>query len=118
MSKTLNVKSGAAVAGAAPCSVERTTRSVIERKLLTALEDDNTVAALLSKQDLEDMIFALCRSAALNDWDKKRVQRCHDLRDCMQQLMREAFPPNAGTQRPGESDAPIANQSAPPGSLK
>lgn len=25
---------------------------------------------------------------------------------------------NAGTQRPGASDAPIANQSAPPGSLK
>lgn len=78
----------------APCSVERTSRSVIEHKLLTALEDDNTVAALLSKQDLEDMIFALCRSAAINDWDKKRVQRCHDLRDGMQQLMREAFPPN------------------------
>lgn len=26
--------------------------------------------------------------------------------------------PNAGTQRPGASDAPIANQSAPPGSLE
>ena len=26
--------------------------------------------------------------------------------------------PNAGTQRPGASDAPIANRSAPPGSLE
>lgn len=31
---------------------------------------------------------------------------------------RRIRPPNAGTQRPGASDAPIANQSAPPGSLK
>jgi len=42
-------------------TVERTTRTVIEHKLLTALEDGNTVAVLLSKQDLQDMIGALYR---------------------------------------------------------
>jgi hypothetical protein len=77
-----------------PCSVERTARNVIEHKLLTALDDESKVAILATKQDLEDMIFGLCQSLALNDWDKERVERCHNLRDGMQQLMREAFPPN------------------------
>lgn len=32
--------------------------------------------------------------------------------------IRAILSPNGGTQRPGASDAPIANQSAPPGSLE
>jgi hypothetical protein len=83
----------------APCSVERTHRSVIERKLLTALEDDNTVAALLSKQDLEDMIAALYgyelgeRKGNVLSWEA-HMKRRKDLADSMSQLLREAFPPN------------------------
>ena len=93
MSKTPNVKSAAAVAGAAPCSVERTHRSVIEHKLLTALEDENCVAALLSKRDLDDMISALYGFEDMGH-DRPRKKRCKELADSMSQLRREAFPPN------------------------
>ena len=82
-----------ATLAAAPCSVERTHRSVIERKLLTALEDDNTVAALLSKRDLEDMIAALYGFEDMGH-SAPRKKRCKDLADSMSQLLREAFPPN------------------------
>lgn len=74
-------------AGKNPCSVERTSRSVIERKLLTALEDKNTVAALFSKQDLEDMVFAL----ELSSVSGPRRMRCKNLEVGMRQLLREAF---------------------------
>jgi len=73
---------------AAPCSVEQTKRSVIEHKLLTALEDGNTVAALFSKQDLEDMIAALLEQQPRPEQMKRRK----DLAEGMQQLLREAFP--------------------------
>ncbi len=85
-----------------PCSVERTSRQVIERKLLTALEDGNTVAALFSKQDLEDIIAAL-RGYVLGDrfgdvvhgdkisW-KAHMDRRRALAEGMEQLLREAFP--------------------------
>lgn len=70
-----------------PCSVELTSRQVIERKLLTALEDDNVVAALLSRQDLEDLLLALeCNSLA----GPRRV-RCKALEAGLRQLFREAF---------------------------
>lgn len=36
----------------------------------------------------------------------------------MLRILDEAKSPNAGTQRPGAGDAPIANQIAPPGSLE
>ena len=38
--------------------VVRSSREVIEGKLLTALEDDNVVAVILSLQDLQDLIDA------------------------------------------------------------
>lgn len=83
----------------APCSAERTHhRSVIERKLLTALEDGNTVAALFSKQDLKDIIAALYgykladRKVDLS-WSE-HDKRCKSLAEGMSQLLREAFPPN------------------------
>lgn len=82
---------------AAPCSVERTKRSVIEHKLLTALEDGNTVAALFSKQDLEDIIAALL-GYEIGEWKgniltwEAHMKRRKDLAEGMQQLLREAFP--------------------------
>ena len=84
---------------AAPCSVELTSRQVIERKLLTALEDDNTVAALLSKRDLEDMIAALYGFEDMGH-SALRKARCKELADSMSQLLREAFPPNAELSEP------------------
>ena len=76
--------------------MERTHRNVIERKLLTALEDDNTVAALLSRQDLEDMIAALYgyelgeRTGNVLSWEAQKRRK--ELADSMSQLLREAFP--------------------------
>ena len=79
-----------------PCSVKRTNRSVIERKLLTALEDGNTVAMLFSKQDLQDVIAALADyelTPCLPRWKEHR-SRCKNLADGMRQLLREAFSDN------------------------
>ena len=73
-----------------PCSVERTNRSVIEHKLLTALEDGNTVAILATRADLEDMLYALENANLL----PKHKARCKNLADGIRQLMTEAFPPN------------------------
>lgn len=75
----------------APCSVEFTKRQVIERKLLAVLDDETKVAAVLSKQDLEDLIAA-CDGCV---WEGiPRMKRCKNLADGMRQLLREAFPPN------------------------
>lgn len=88
---------GAAVAGGAPCSVERTSRSVIEHKLLTALDDKDKVAILATKQDLKDIIFALtvlARSFAAEKKEPRREARYKDLAAGMRQLLSEAFPLN------------------------
>lgn len=83
--------------------MERTSRTVIEHKLLTALEDENTVAALLSKQDLETLIASLYgyeiaeRRGMILDWSE-HVKRCKSLADDLSQLLREAFPPNDRTE--------------------
>lgn len=82
----LEAKHGSA---APACSVERTSREVIEHKLLTALEEGG-VAALLSKQDLEDLVFA-CNLWTMRD---SRATRLGNLRRGMEQLLSEAFPPN------------------------
>lgn len=85
-----------------PCLVERTHRSVIEHKLLTALDDESKVAILATKQDLEDMIAALCgyeigemRGNVLT-WEA-HMKRRKDLADGMKQLLHEAFPPTNKT---------------------
>lgn len=76
--------------------VEKTSRSVIERKLLTALNDDTKVACLFTKQDLEDMIAALYgyeigkRSGKVLTWLAHR-ERVKDLAKGMEQLLKEAF---------------------------
>lgn len=101
MAKKQNAKAGFA---GAPCSVERTNRTVIEHKLLTSLEDGNTVAALLSKQDLEDLIAALYGYVLSEtkgneiSWEA-HMKRRRILADGLSQLLREAFPPNEKGQR-------------------
>lgn len=70
--------------------VEQTTRNVIEKKLLTALEDDSVVAALLTQQDLECMIdaFRVALSYGLEIRDYRRVQ---ELERGLRRLWKEAF---------------------------
>jgi hypothetical protein len=68
-------------------AVEKTTRQVIEHKLLTALEEGG-IAAILSQQDLEDLIF-VCGLWVMRDF---RGARLSNLRRGMEQLLREAFP--------------------------
>lgn len=64
------------------CSVEQTTRQVIEAKLLTALNDSNVVAILASQEDLCIMIAALSRYP-----DSK----AHKMAEDFGQLERAAF---------------------------
>lgn len=79
-----------------PCSVERTTKQVIEHKLLAALDDETKVAILASKQDLEDMIAALYgyelaeRKGNVLSWEA-HMKRRKELADGMSQLLKEAF---------------------------
>lgn len=68
-----------------PCSVEFTGRQVIENKLMTALEDEGTVAILASKDDLELMVAAL---------RKYKHRRAEGMAFDYQQLLDAAFPPN------------------------
>ena len=77
-----------------PCSVENAIRQVIEKKLLAALDDADRVAILASKQDLDDLIWAIHRSLAQADWDKVRMERMYELLAGIRQLSSEAFPPN------------------------
>jgi hypothetical protein len=69
-----------------PCTVERTDRRVIEKRLLDGLSDGEHVAILASKQDLNLLIDAL-RNIAPN-WDCKVTGFLKGL----EQLRNEAFP--------------------------
>src|SRR5688500_1801567 len=71
-----------------PCSVERTSRTVIEHKLLTSLGDGDTIAALLTKQDVQDLIDALEGRAP--DGVGTHDRRKNFVAD-LKQLLREAF---------------------------
>lgn len=69
---------------APPGSVERTTRTVIEHRLLTALEDDaDKVTILATKSDLNRLIKAL-----------RGFTWGNELASGLEQLRAEAFPPN------------------------
>ena len=88
---------------AAPGSVQFTGRQVIEHKLLTALEDGQSVAILATRRDLEDMLDALQTYEGPED----RLDRCLNLAAGLRQLLTEAFPPNAQAEpRPGEQPRP------------
>lgn len=71
-----------------PRKVDRVGRSVIEHKLLDSLESGKHVAILASKQDLDDLLFALTNCIAAMD----RRERCLDLAAGLRQLKKEAFP--------------------------
>jgi hypothetical protein len=67
--------------------VVRTTREVIEGKLLAAIDDKDHVALILTKQDLIDLITACERNQFTRDLRK----RCVNLADGMRRLFHEAF---------------------------
>ena len=68
-----------------PNKVERTTRSVIEKRLLDGLSDGDHVAILASKEDLDLLIDGL-RQITPN-WKCK----AYDFLKGLQQLREEAF---------------------------
>jgi hypothetical protein len=75
-----------------PYEINRVKREVIEHKLLTALEEGG-IAALLSKQDLEDLLY--CCDWTLSDLTRgqaRLAKRLTNLRDGFEQLRKEAFP--------------------------
>lgn len=71
-----------------PCEIRPASREVIERVLLTAIEDESLVAILATKQNLDDMATAL----ECHHWDDTRKTRCLELAAGMRQMSREAFP--------------------------
>lgn len=66
-----------------PNEIVRTSRQVIEKKLLTALGEGNTVAVMLTEQDLAIV------ATALELFDGPRTA---ELAAGFRQLQREAFP--------------------------
>lgn len=86
-----------------PNKVELTSRQVIEHKLLTALEDGGTVAILASEQDLQDMIAALygyklgVTDGNILSWQAHN-DRCKNLAEGLEQLLKEAFPKSKESQ--------------------
>lgn len=86
-----------------PNKIERTSRTVIEKKLLTALDEENKVAILATKQDLEDMICALMdQQPSIIEYQRRK-----DLAAGMSQLLLEAYPPNNEVSEPAR-DRPQA----------
>jgi hypothetical protein len=74
-----------------PCSIEYTSRRVIEHKLLDSIASGSHVAILASRQDLEDLIHA-CDERACKMGTHPSGVRSLDLAEGMRQLYREAFP--------------------------
>lgn len=86
-----------------PNKVVQSSRQIIEHKLLAALEDDETVAIIATKADLDVLIFSLSMAAAdgrdekvlHRNWraphEAARELRARFWKDSMEQLRREAF---------------------------
>lgn len=76
-----------------PLLIEKTSRTVIENKLLTALEDKGTVAILASEQDLKDIIDCLREQTphGTSHSVKEFWTRCKNLADGFEQLLKSAF---------------------------
>lgn len=73
-----------------PFKVERTTRQVIEGKMLESIGAGEHVAILASKQDLEDFIAALLvaiDNLPVSDRGTRMISLLNDL----EQLRKEAF---------------------------
>lgn len=71
-----------------PYTVALTNRQVIENKILAALDGDDKVAILATKQDLEDFLFALERVVIAQP---ERRKRCISLAEGIRILLEKAF---------------------------
>jgi len=76
--------------------IEHTVKSVIESKLLAALDDKTKVAILCTEQDLEDLISALTtyaqRIGCLRSMEAtKTADRCQEFAKGLQELKTAAF---------------------------
>ena len=60
-------------------TIESSSRQVIERKLLTAMEGDETVAVVLTCRDIDMLIGALGRKNVNEHVDAREVQFATDL---------------------------------------
>lgn len=67
--------------------IESTTRQVIQNKLLTALDDDDVVAVLYTKEDLLALL-AMCEGKRPGKW----FARQRGLIAGFQELLKAAFP--------------------------
>lgn len=73
------------------CTVTHHNREVIEDKLLTALEDGHTVAALLQEADLDLLIHALDDMAEKQTYSAELTKKARDFAADMRQLRKAAF---------------------------
>lgn len=71
-------------------SIEPTKREVIERKLLTALQQKDVCAALFCEQDLTDIILGL-RTAIVSCEEEKDATRMRELADAMALLRKTVY---------------------------
>ena len=69
-------------------AIEKTTRAVIEKKLLDSLSDEGAVAVLLGKADLELLIWALSSI----ERDRMFPPGRQELRKGLEELKAAAFP--------------------------
>lgn len=74
-----------------PNTVERTSRKVIEGKLLEALSDGETVAVLLKQEDLRLLIRAL-EMLASESCKQAEADKATEFCVSLKQLASEAFP--------------------------
>lgn len=86
-----------------PCSVEPTSREVIEGKLLNALTNDACVAILASEADLDVMIAALEYAMLGNG---KQTVAARALAKDIRQLRDEAFPKKSQQANPPKKAKP------------
>ena len=71
-----------------PNKVIHPSRQIIEHKLLTALEDEDTVAILASRQDLDLLIRGLRYAPTRSDHERERLDFWLK---SMEQLRKETF---------------------------
>ncbi len=81
----------------APCSVVSTSHEVIEHRLLVALNDQDKVAIVGSKEDVDMLIDAL--DSTMDNRGMGARVKMRKFADGLRQLRREAFPPNTQPSR-------------------
>jgi hypothetical protein len=74
-----------------PLTVESTSRQVIERKLLAALDDKGKVAILATQADLDDIVFVFDLALSNVPIEPERGKRLAEYVEDIRRLRQEAF---------------------------